>query len=226
MTAVEVSRWFLAAFFLLVAAFYTTTILVKKRRHGCSPVIRGRPGSMHRLVHDTFVVFRALILMVCVARIPWPGVDSVLLPITPLWTPAVILAGNALLAASFATIVTIHHSMGSAWRSGIEPGGPQQLLTHGWFRISRNPTCLFIQLAQFGLFLSLPSVFTLVCLIVGIAAIQIQVRLEERHLREQWGEIYCAYARRVPRWLDLPGSNNRSGDASRPSGPDHPRSQP
>ncbi len=204
MAAVEVSRWFLAMFFLLVAGFYTTAILAKKHRQGRSPVIRGAPGTVHRRVHDTFVAFRALILLVCVARVPWPGLDVLLVPITPLWIPAVILAGNGLMAASFATIVAIHRSMGPAWRSGIEPAGPARLITDGWFRVSRNPAFLFIQLAQFGLFLSLPTVFTLVCLIVGVAAIQAQVRLEEHHLQRHCGEVYRAYARRVPRWLGMP----------------------
>lgn len=216
MKAVEFSRWFLAVFFLVVAGFYTTTILLKKRRAGRSPVIRGKPGSLHRRVHDTFSVFRALILIVCVARVPWPGVDVVLLPITPLWTPLVILAGNALMAISFALIVTIHSSMGTDWQSGIEPGGPQRLITDRWFRFSRNPTFLFIQAAQLGLFLSLPSAFTLICLVVGVAAIQIQVRLEERHLLERWGNAYREYQRRAPRWVRLPSYGGRcAGDCTR-----------
>jgi protein-S-isoprenylcysteine O-methyltransferase Ste14 len=209
--AVEFSRWFLAVFFLLVAGFYTTTILVKKRRAGRSPVVRGKPGSLHRRVHDTFTVFRALILVVCVTRVPWPGLDAALLPITPLWTPLVILTGNALMAVSFAVIVIIHHRMGAHWQSGIEPGGPSRLITDGWFRFSRNPTFLFIQVAQLGLFLSLPSAFTLLCLVVGVAAIQVQVRLEEHHLQERWGEAYRAYMRRVPRWVRLPGHDRKVG---------------
>jgi protein-S-isoprenylcysteine O-methyltransferase Ste14 len=203
-SADDFSRWFLAIFFVLVAGFYTTAILLKKWRAGRSPVIRGEPGSRHRIVHDTFSVFRALILLVCVARVPWPQLDRVLVPIAPLWVPPVILAGNGLITVSFALILIIHHRMGVAWRSGIEPQGPDRLITHGWFAISRNPTFLLIQAAQLGLFLSLPTLFTLVCLVVGIAAIQAQVRLEERHLQARWGAAYEEYRRRVPRWLRFP----------------------
>jgi protein-S-isoprenylcysteine O-methyltransferase Ste14 len=60
---------------------------------------------------------------------------------------------------------------------------------------------LLIQLAQFGFFLSLPSVFTLVCLVVGMAAIHAQARLEERHLAAHHGEAYRRYRETTPRWL-------------------------
>jgi protein-S-isoprenylcysteine O-methyltransferase Ste14 len=199
--AVEVSRWFLAFFFSGVAVFYTTTILVKKQRGGRSPVIRGAPGSVHRVVHDIFAVFRALILIVCIARVPYPTIDRWLVPIPVLWQPALITTGNVLMLAAFVIIVLLHRGMGTAWRSGVDPVGPPRLMTSGAFSVSRNPMFLSVQAAQIGLFLSLPTLFTLICLIVGIAAIQVQVTLEERHLEAHCGEVYRAYKKRVPRWL-------------------------
>lgn len=212
MAAVEFSRWFLAAFFACVATFYTWTILVKKRRAGRSPVIRGRPGSLHHLIHQTFVVFRAAIFVVCLGRVPFPEVDAWLVPIAPLWRPAVILSGNLLMTAAFAAIVLIHRSMGADWRSGIDDEGPRRLITDGAFGITRNPMFSCIQVGQAGLFLSLPTLFTLICLIVGVTAIQAQVRLEEKHLARRWGEAYRDYAARVPRWPH-PGRSRLLGRA-------------
>lgn len=201
MAAVEVSRWFLAVFFTGVAAFYTTTILLKRRRNGRSPVVRGAPGSVHRLIHDTFAVFRALILIACVLRVPYPPIDRWLVPFPILWQPALIIAGNVLMLLAFVSIVVLHRGMGPGWRSGIDERGPARLITTGAFSVSRNPMFLCIQIAQFGLFLSLPTLFTLICLVVGIAAIHVQARLEENHLERRWGKVYRNYARRVPRWL-------------------------
>jgi protein-S-isoprenylcysteine O-methyltransferase Ste14 len=201
MAAIEFSRWFLALFFPFVAAFYTTAIIVRKRRLGRSPVIKGERGSLHLLIHFTFSLFRAAILVVCVARLPYPQIDEWLLPFRPLWLAEVVLAGNGLIAASFTAIVALHSSMGRSWRSGIEANGPAELLTSGAFAYCRNPMFLFIQLAQLGLFLSLPTGFTLLCLIVGVAAIQTQVRLEERHLEARHGDLYRRYKAEVPRWL-------------------------
>lgn len=203
METVAVARWFLAAFFAGVALFYTTAILRKKRRMGRSPVIRGDKGSLHRLIHDTFAVFRALILLVCIIRVPFPKIDDWLLPFPSLWHPAVILSGCALMLTSFIAIVWLHIGMGGLWRSGIdtERAGGGRLIETGAFAYSRNPMFLCIQAAQLGLFLALPSAFTAICLVVGVVAIQMQVRLEERHLAARFGEAWRAYAARVPRWL-------------------------
>jgi protein-S-isoprenylcysteine O-methyltransferase Ste14 len=204
MNATEASRWFLAIFFVVVAAFYTVTIVVKKRRIGHSPVFRGAPGTRHRLVHDTFKVFRAAILLVCVGRLAYPALDAWLVPLTPLWQPWVLIAGDLALVASFASIVAMHSAMGPQWRSGVEPNGPQHLATEGVYGRSRNPMFLLVILGQAGLFLALPTVFTLVCLLVGVGAIVAQVRIEEHHLQACFGETYRDYAARTPRWLRLP----------------------
>lgn len=200
---VDIARWFLAAFFSSVALFYTATILRKKRRMGRSPVIRGDKGSLHRVIHDTFAVFRGLILLVCILRVPFPRIDDWLLPFRSLWHPAVIFSGCALMLTSFIAIVWLHTGMADLWRSGIdtERAGGERLIVDGAFAHCRNPMFLCIQAAQIGLFLALPSVFTAVCLLVGTVAIQMQVRLEERHLAGRFGDAWRSYAARVPRWL-------------------------
>lgn len=201
MDAVDVTRWFLGAFFLSVTLFYTLTILLKKQRLGRSPVIRGAVGSLHCRIHRVFVAFRAAILIICLVRIPWPAIDGWLIPFEPLWQPPIILAGDALMVISFLSIIAIHAYMGRDWRSGIAADGPERLITTGPFRLTRNPIFILIQLAQLGLFLAMPSLFTLICLIVGIAAIQAQTRLEETHLKQRYGESYRDYRSHTPRWL-------------------------
>jgi protein-S-isoprenylcysteine O-methyltransferase Ste14 len=94
--------------------------------------------------------------------------------------------------------------MAKGWRSGIDETDDHPLITSGPFAISRNPMFVLIQLGQLGLFLSLPSVFTLVCLVVGILVIRSQVRLEEVELQRRHGVAYVDYCRRVPRWFALP----------------------
>jgi protein-S-isoprenylcysteine O-methyltransferase Ste14 len=203
------SRWFLAIFFVVVALFYTVTITIKKHSAGASPVSFGRRGTRHWLIHTTFRVFRVLILLVCLIRLPYPRLDAYLVPITSLWLPAILLFGNTVMLISFVGLIWLHGVMGSHWRSGIPPGEVHPLITTGPFAWSRNTMFLLVQAAQLGFFLSLPSLFTLICLIVGVAAIHAQERLEERHLEATHGTEYARYRERVPRWL----SGRRSGRA-------------
>lgn len=201
LSAEAFSRWFLAGFFVVVAVFYTTRTLLLKRRRGRSPVWLGVPGRRDYLIYGLFRVFRALILAVCVTRAFWPGLDHYLVTLASLWQPALLLAGNALLAISFAAILYLNAYMAADWRSGVDPESSTALITTGPFAWSRNPMFLLIQLGQLGLLLSLPSLFTLICLAVGVAAIQAQVRLEEAHLLRRHGAAYQAYCARTPRWL-------------------------
>lgn len=200
--AADVVRWFLAGFFLFVAGFYTAKILIVGRRLGRSPVAWDAPGSRHFRVYWLFRVFRAIILVVCLVRVAWPPFDQFLIPIRPLWTPWVLSLGSALLLAGFAAILAIHVYMSGAWRSGIDRSpGPRPLITTGPYALTRNPIAVLIQVGQLGLFLALPSVFTLVCLVIGVYAVQVHVRLEEAELLERHGARYAEYQAAVPRWL-------------------------
>jgi len=202
-TEVEFTRWFLALFFVSVAAFYTVRILLLKRKTGASPVFGGRPGTRHFATHLTFRLFRATILAVCILRLIWPEFDPYLITFRPLWHPAVMFLGCGLLLTSFSAIVLLHFYMGKDWRSGVRLDDKTQLITNGPFAISRNPMMTCVVMAQVGLFLALPTLFTLVCLVVGIWAVVAQVRVEEGLLRKRFGRVYDDYSARTPRWFIL-----------------------
>jgi protein-S-isoprenylcysteine O-methyltransferase Ste14 len=199
--AADFTRWFLALFFVGVAAFYTVRILVAKHRMHASPVYSGEPGSLHWTTHTVFRVFRALILGVCLARLVWPELDRYLVTFDALWRPVVLILGCSLLGAGFLAVILIHFYMGEDWRSGTRAEDGTRLITTGPFTVSRNPMMLCVIAAQVGLFLALPTLFTLVCLVLGVWAVTAQVGVEERLLRQRFGESYNAYAARTPRWL-------------------------
>ncbi len=201
MSADDFTRWFLALFFLGVAAFYTVRILVAKRRIGVSPVFTGKPGTFHWATHTAFRVFRALILTVCLVRLAWPGFDRYLITYDILWHPVVLIAGSGLLLAGFLAVIAIHVYMGENWRSGARAEDRTRLITTGPFTLTRNPMMLCVITAQVGLFLALPSLFTLVCLVIGVWAVTAQVGVEERLLRKRFGVEYDDYIAHTPRWL-------------------------
>ena len=151
--------------------------------------------------HMTFRVFRATIWMICLARLFFPNVDDYLGLLFLSESFSIVLLGNILLTLGFMITVIIHFKMGKQWRSGIDPSGPKKLITDGFYKFSRNPMFLSIALSQFAFFLALPSLFSLLCLIIGVVVLYRQILSEETHLLQQFPEQYNIYSTKVRRWL-------------------------
>ncbi len=198
---VEFTRVYLAVFYSGVAAFYATRIAVKKRDESCDIVFPGLRFSTTWWNHRLFSVFRMTIWMVCVARCFFPALDSYLGLFVGLNVGPVLLAGNMLLTVGFALALGVHFSLGRQWRSGIDPAGPTELRTDGFYSISRNPMFLGVATAQVGFLLALPSVFSAICLLVGWYTLHQQSLAEEAHLMRTFPSGYARYKNAVRRWL-------------------------
>ncbi len=200
-TIVEFTRVYLAVFYSCVAVFYALRITAKKRSGPGEVVFAGARFSATWWNHRLFGAFRFTIWMVCLARWLFPPIDNYLGMFVALNVWPVVLAGNILLTAGFVFTLGVHFSLGRQWRSGIDPGGPEALRTDGFYRFSRNPMFLGIAVAQVGFFLALPSVFSSVCLGVGLYTLHKQTLAEETHLGVRFNNDYRQYREAVPRWL-------------------------
>ena len=176
---IEFTRLYLAVFYTFVAVFYTTRIAFRKRRESLEMVFPGERFCSTWWNHMVFRFFRATIWIVCVFRWFFPSIDDVLGILSALNTWPVVLAGNVLLTAGFAFSVAVHFNLGSQWRSGIDPAGPEHLKTDGIYGFTRNPMFLGVATAQAGFFLALPSVFSGICLLVGLYTLRRQTLAEE-----------------------------------------------
>jgi len=116
------------------------------------------------------------------------------------------LFGAGAMLASLGWIEFCYAFMGASWASGTDAThlSRSDLVTTGPYALTRNPIFLGVLAGQAGFFLALPSVFTLVCLTVGVAVIYRQSRIEDVALSERFGASYDAYRRRVPKWLGFP----------------------
>lgn len=197
----EFTRAYLAAFYTFVAVFYTTRIILLKQSISREVVFAGSRFSTTWWNHITFRVFRVVIWLVCVFRLFFPSLDEYLGLFSSLQNTLLMLIGNAFLALGLISIMTIHYRLGQCWRSGIDPSGPDKVIADGVYRYSRNPMFLFVGLTQVGFFLALPSVFSLLCLIIGLYTLQRQVLAEEVHLSNKFSEEYADYCVNVRRWL-------------------------
>ena len=198
---VEFTRIYLAVFYSGVAAFYTVRIAAKKRAGTPEVVFPGGRHSGTWWNHMLFRGFRFAIWMVCLFRWPFPAIDDYLGIFTALNTGPVVVAGNILLTSGFLFAIAVHFSLGRQWRSGIDPRGPGELRVDGFYRYSRNPMFAAVAVAQAGFLLALPSVFSAVCLVVGLYALHRQALAEEHHLSNRFPEEYTRYRSRVRRWL-------------------------
>lgn len=97
--------------------------------------------------------------------------------------------------------MTVHFSLRDKWCSGINPDGPSELVTAGLYRFSRNPVFVGVALGQLGFFLALPSLFSLLCLPIGLVALHRQIWAEEIHLAALFPRNYMSYVALVPRWM-------------------------
>ena len=201
MDPLDFTRAFLPIFFVMVGVVYAAKVFAHRSRTGQTLIREGDNGSSQRVGRRIFDVFRTAILLACVARLIHPPIDSAFGTMPYLVTPTLALSGVALMMAGLTLVLYAHAYMGPFWRSGAPEASDAPLLTRGPFGWTRNPIFIGVQLGQLGLFLAWPSVFTALCLAVGVFVVQLQTRLEEERLAARFGDTFDAYRARTPRWL-------------------------
>lgn len=196
-----ISKLYLAVYFSSVAMIYTLRLTVYDKTPKQTKVFAGSRYSKTWWNHMLFRSFRIIIWAVCVVRVFVPSTDLLLLPFNLLNAPVLLLVGMCLMTFGFALALHAHKQLGVDWRSGIDPAGPTMLHKNGAYRFSRNPMYVGIIAAQTGFFFTLPSLFTLICLVVGVSAIVRQIYAEEKHLSSVFPSEYAQYLKNVPRFF-------------------------
>lgn len=212
-------RVVLPTFFTLVAAFYAARLTAGRKRGGVSLSDPDGGGETQRRTHAMFKVFRILIWAVVTARAIAPPLDPWFGSFTvpgPAWVhPTVGLVGVALMVAGFARVIYVHVYMGDAWRSGVPRDGPVALLVTGPFSSCRHPMYAAIMVAQLGLAMAWPSMFTLGCLAVGVSALVAQARVEEDAMHDRYSGTWEDYRAGTGAFLPkIGGPPPRSGFAA------------
>jgi len=123
---------------------------------------------------------------------------------------------QGLAAAAFATgfLLTIvsQLAMGDSWRINVDERRKNPLVTHGIFRLIRNPIFSSVILAWIGLTLAVPNAFSLASLVFVVTGLEIQVRLvEEPYLLRTHGAQYREYAAQAGRFVPGLGRLNSKG---------------
>lgn len=113
--------------------------------------------------------------------------------------PSVV--GALMMTLGIVGTATAQGTMGTAWRIGVDSRENTLLVTHGFFRVVRNPIYTSMLVAIAGLVVLVPNPLAFVTLAAIVISVEIQVRLvEEPHLLAQHGADYARYANRVGRF--------------------------
>jgi protein-S-isoprenylcysteine O-methyltransferase Ste14 len=181
----------------LLVVFVLKTVL-QLREYGSSGWVRGAGETpAERVANALFLLGCGLDLLgpvlVLTGRLhPWDRLDGF----------SVHVAGVVLLAAAVVGARAAQHSMGAAWRTGIDPRTPSALVTGGPFAIVRNPVYTTMLGSSIGVALLVPTAVSLVALPACLLSLEVQTRLvEEPFLAGRHGAAYLEYARAVGRFL-------------------------
>jgi protein-S-isoprenylcysteine O-methyltransferase Ste14 len=192
---------FLACFYLFVAGFYISLIKIRQQKKQSKLLVHtGIKYSMHWWNHMSFRIFRVVILTVCLTRVFFPPIDTYL---GMIYLPNELLfniIGISALVIGFTLAILSNFTLQSSWRSGID-NHHTELITSGLYSLSRNPGYIGVGLAQIGFFLAMPSIFSLVCMLIGLNALRLQTQLEESFLSQVHPLRYQEYCQRTPKWV-------------------------
>jgi protein-S-isoprenylcysteine O-methyltransferase Ste14 len=171
-----------------------------RRRTGVWPIVlaqRQSTGAAHQrlflwLLRGFMVAAAGVLALYAVAGPKALGVVAAPLVVTA--------AGWMLIAFGFVVLVTAQAQMGASWRIGIDERATD-LVTHGLYRLVRNPIYSAMDLLLVGVVLVAPSLLAVAAALGVMVALALQTRLEERHLVALHGSRYQSYAARVGRFL-------------------------
>jgi len=189
---------YLAAYFGAAFVWRSYTVW---RKSGINPVVFKQSDDAHDFIGRVFKLLFGIVVIVVVLYSVFPAAYEYLLPIPWLDREWIKVAGVTVLLASLIWTILAQSQMGESWRIGIDIEHKTQLVQAGVFSISRNPIFLGILVTILGLLLATPNAITLTLLVLAFVLVNIQVRLEEEHLKTMIGDEYILYSQRVRRWI-------------------------
>jgi len=189
---------FFIAYFLLV--FVLRSFLLWKKTK-VNPLTFNKGDDAHGYNGKVFGIISIIELIVVSIYAFIPNWHKFLLPFWYLENDTLVYIGWALLILSLLFVWFAQSNMRESWRIGIDKENKTELVTNGFFDISRNPIFLGIMIANIGLFFVLPNAFTLLIIALSTVSINTQIRLEEEFLEQEFVEQYVEYKKKVRRWL-------------------------
>ena len=145
-----------------------------------------------RLRHIVPLVVAVLLLWPPHSPVPGLGVRILPLAAWPFWVGGILTAVGLLFA------VWARHHIGANWSGIVTIKQDHKLITSGPYAVVRHPIYTGLLLAIAGSALARGELRGVLALGLVWWALWRKLRLEEAWMREQFGDAYAAYSRRVP----------------------------
>ncbi|MCA9606202.1 MAG: isoprenylcysteine carboxylmethyltransferase family protein [Myxococcales bacterium] len=195
-------RLFLPVYFVVaMIALVAYRGLRVRRQTGISPFAFNRTDPLDGYIAKVLLVTEIAVIVSVVAYAVGGEVYAALSPIEWVAHPVAQWTAGVVLVVALVWAVVAQAQMGASWRIGIDRDRRTELVTRGVFRLSRNPIFLAMRVSLVALFVCAPNALSLVAALVGNVLIQVQVRLEEKHLEALHGDDYRRYRDSVRRWV-------------------------
>jgi protein-S-isoprenylcysteine O-methyltransferase Ste14 len=168
-----------------------------RRRYGSSAVAPFEASRWRDFVPELAIGMLALTLVgEMLAWAVWPRALAAWALTPPLVRTGVLMIGVGLLVVLRAQI-----DMGASWRIGIDRSTRPGLVTHGLYRLSRNPIYSGAFIVVIGFVFLMPTALSILILCALVLSARAHVVREERYLTETYGPEFQQYAARVGRFV-------------------------
>jgi protein-S-isoprenylcysteine O-methyltransferase Ste14 len=102
--------------------------------------------------------------------------------------------GISVLALGYVGTLWCYATIGDNWRIGVNRDEKTALATTGPYRFVRHPIYVFQVLMLVGVWLLLPTVWSVILVVVDLACIIFKAREEDQYLLNVHGDVYRRYA--------------------------------
>lgn len=188
---------------LLLAVVYWGGVAVNafriRRRTGQSPNVSPKSLKERLLWLGWFLVIAGWVGQPLVLRY---GNESGLFSVSySLYNPFGFTVGLLLIGFGYAGTLWCYAILGTSWRMGVDQSERTPLIVHGPYRLVRHPIYLFQAMILVGAGLLLPTVFSLVIILLNIFCIWVKSVDEENYLLKTHGAEYRNYLSRTGRFF-------------------------
>ncbi|MHA2338934.1 MAG: methyltransferase family protein [Candidatus Hodarchaeales archaeon] len=193
-------RLFLITFALLYFLFFWLGNFIQQKITGLSPYAlgvgkKGKEKQIELIFTLIFLLWSLrLIILFFLPNLYFSEI---------IWlnTEASLYFGIILMSIGVLVLGLVRFTMKKSWRVGIDFNSETQLVTHGIFKVSRNPATLSFNLMFLGSYFLTQELILLLLFLADFIFLHLQVLQEEKFLKSRNLEGYTEYTNKVGRYF-------------------------